>query len=607
MRYSANLLLSLLCAAVCTAPALAADLPSTPHADCEDALAAAQPTPEESAQIEPEESASPEPSTDTDAEEPAVPDATVGTDTDESVPPDTSAEVDAEEPGISVDPDMDDRFLIPSEPEETDTPAEPPSIVLTRFDTQTAFDLTAVPVGGEASLHAFFDSLRTGLCGYDADGTAYDFVTGEWNLSAIDLSTPGLYYASAPLLLVDENNVPCFTLSDGVTAPEVLCRVSVQQAGKPDIREFFAARGWMIFPWVLTDEQQEQLDQFSIWLQPENGVWAPVSTNCYSLTDSELYFRPQSCGLLSGSTYSIQVDYPGGQTGILTFVYDDTPLKTGYAEGSHDGGGENTTLPDVIQPAPSHSGGSHHTSKPSKPTLDPVQPENPIEQPIPELPSDDTAPLPDEPPAVSPTEPTPSTAVPEITIPMQPVLRAQTADTRPEPIQSAPQASSVSQASSVHVEPAPAALSAPVIERDTADEAILSGTRLLALIELDEPLLLTKDGITLSVSADALRALHLTQTDTLSVALTHAQDGAAQAVLLLNGAPLDTIPGMTLSDDFAPVETQMQSTDQPTAASSASTVPIHTPHTPASPLPFAAAGAAVLAGAACLLRWRKRS
>ena len=587
MRYSANVLLALLCAAACTGSSLAADLPDQPPTDGTDSPAVTQPAPEGSVQVNL--------STDTDTEEPVSPEVPTETEIDEPVPPDIPTENVPEQPDISIDPDMDDRFLIPSEPEEPDTPTAPHSIVLTRFDAQTAFDLTAVPIGDDAALHTFFDNLRTGLCGYDADGTSYDFVTGAWDFSAIDLSTSGLYYASAPLLLVDENNVPCFTLAEGVTAPEMLCRVSVQEIGKPDISEFLAARGRMIFPWVLTDEQQAQLDRFSVWMKPENGIWTPVSADACSLKESELSLRPQILELRSGDTYSLQVDYPGGQTGILTFVYDDTPLKTGYAEGSHDGGGENTTLPDVIQPAPSHSGGSHHTSQP---TPEPPQPEEPSGQPTPEPPSADPAPLPDEPSAVVPTVPNVSTTVPEITIPAQPVLRAQAGDAQSETAQTS------TQPAADRVETVSAASSASVIERDTADGTTLSGTRLLALIELNEPLVLTKDGITFSVPTEALRALQLTQNDTLSVTLTRASDGTAQAELLLNGVPLDTISGMTLTDDLAPAEAPAQPAGRSASVSSAPDLPRRAL---ASPLPFAVAGAAALAGAACLLRRRKRS
>lgn len=104
--------------------------------------------------------------------------------------------------------------------------------------------------------------------------------------------------------------------------------------------------------------------RFTVWLKRENGAWEALTRGISVGTDA-LKLYPQTCGLTSGTTCALQVEYPGGQTGILTFTYDVAPLKHGYSAGSRDGGGEDTYLPDIIQPSPggSHSGGSHPSTE----------------------------------------------------------------------------------------------------------------------------------------------------------------------------------------------------------------------------------------------------
>ena len=495
MRAYAKLILPLLCAAACTGAALAYELPNLPEHGAEQPPAVAENQPADTETIE---------------ETPEV--------------SDENEENGAIQP---TEPDMDSGFLIEPEPEpepsEPTPEPEPETIVLTRFDTQVNVDIAAIACGDADALHAFFRDARDGLCGYDADGTPYDFFTGAWELSAVDWNTPGVYDAVAPLLLVDGEDRACFSLAEGVEAPMIRCRVSVQQTGKPEIGEFITARGQMIFPWVLTEEQKAQRDRFTVWLKRENGTWEALTRGISVGTDA-LKLYPQTCGLTSGTTCALQVEYPGGQTGILTFTYDVAPLKHGYSAGSRDGGGEDTYLPDIIQPSPggSHSGGSHHRPSTSEPAAD--EPE------------------------------TPSTETPE-----EPIKPTEEPENTEEPAQTA-----------------------PVLEQDTADGAVLSGTRLRALIDMDEPLTLNKNGVAFSLPSDALRALELTDADTLAVTLTRSAEGRAQAELRLNGEKIDLPDGMTLTTDEA-----------------------EAPAEPEQKLPFAAAGAAVLAAVFGLLWWRK--
>lgn len=263
MRAYAKLILPLLCAAACTGAALADELPDLPEHGAEQPPAVVENQPADTETIE---------------ETPEV--------------SDENEENGAIQP---AEPDMDSGFWIEPEPEPEppESTPEPETIVLTRFDTQVNVDVAAIACGDADALHAFFRDARDGLCGYDADGTPYDFFTGAWELSALDWNTPGVYDAVAPLLLVDGEDRACFSLAEGVEAPMIRCRVSVQQTGKPEIGEFIMARGQMIFPWVLTEEQKAQRDRFTVWLKQENGAWEALTRGISVGTDA-LKLYPQT-------------------------------------------------------------------------------------------------------------------------------------------------------------------------------------------------------------------------------------------------------------------------------------------------------------------------
>ena len=80
--------------------------------------------------------------------------------------------------------------------------------------------------------------------------------------------------------------------------------------------------------------------------------------------------------LTPGSSYRLQVDYDGGQTGILSFTYADEIVLEGYHDGDRDGGDAGGNPPDtIIQPPPEHTDDQDDgfTDRPStKPPKPPV-------------------------------------------------------------------------------------------------------------------------------------------------------------------------------------------------------------------------------------------
>ena len=176
---------------------------------------------------------------------------------------------------------------------------------------------------------------------YAENGTSYTAVV-EWDFSCIDLNTVGLYHA-AGRLTAPENTV----FADRVDFPEITIPVSVQAPDRPDINCFLAARGNLYFPWVTPPGEP---DKISVWLSENNGSWNRLENGIY--VGREM-LSIASRLLTPGSGYRLQVDYNGGQTGILSFTYADEIVLEGYHEGDRDGWDAGGNPPDtIIQPPP---------------------------------------------------------------------------------------------------------------------------------------------------------------------------------------------------------------------------------------------------------------
>ena len=200
----------------------------------------------------------------------------------------------------------------------------------------------ALPQGSEIeALEELFAASPYYLECYAENGTSYTAVV-EWDFSGIDLNTVGLYHA-AGRLTAPENTV----FADRVDFPEITVPVSVQAPDRPDINCFLAARGNLYFPWVTPPGE---LDKISVWLSENNGSWNQLENGIY--VGREMLSIATRL-LTPGSGYRLQVDYDGGQTGILSFTYADEIVLEGYHEGDRDGGDAGGNPPDtIIQPPP---------------------------------------------------------------------------------------------------------------------------------------------------------------------------------------------------------------------------------------------------------------
>ena len=218
----------------------------------------------------------------------------------------------------------------------------PPAVITSIEQWYPYTNAFALPQGSEVeALEELFAASPYYVECCAENGTSYTAVV-EWDFSGIDLNTVGLYHAIGRLT-APENTV----FADRVDFPEITIPVSVQAPGSPDINCFLAARGNLHFPWVAPPGN---LDEISVWLSENNGSWNRLESGVY--VGQEMLSIATRL-LAPGSSYRLQVDYDGGQTGILSLTYADEIVLEGYHEGDRDGGDAGGNPPDtIIQPPP---------------------------------------------------------------------------------------------------------------------------------------------------------------------------------------------------------------------------------------------------------------
>ena len=362
---------------------------------------------------------------------------------------------------------------------------------------------------------------------YAENGTSYTAVV-EWDFSGIDLNTVGLYHA-AGRLTAPENTI----FADRVDFPEISIPVSVQAPGSPDINCFLVRRGSLYFPWVTPPGG---LDEISVWLSENNGSWNRLESGVY--VGQEMLSIATRL-LTPGSSYRLQVDYDGGQTGILSFTYADEIVLEGYHEGDRDGGDAGGNPPDtIIQPPPEDTDDQDHgfadrpSTKPSKPPATNDGGTDSDEPTIPEI----------EAPVRSgqPEEDTTLTQPPEV----QTIVGAseltdpawKLSENRKDSVQSAmpvPQEAADSQNSAFSE-----------FFDETTDR--ISGTRFLMMLQTGEQrAVFSKQGITISIPKDALPE-GIQNEDQIEVIIQKDTDGGFSFSFSINGTVLNSLPDVSV-------------------------------------------------------------
>ena len=367
---------------------------------------------------------------------------------------------------------------------------------------------------------------------YAENGTSYTAVV-EWDFSGIDLNTVGLYYVAGRL------TAPANTaFAEGIAFPEISIPVSVQAPGRPDINCFLSARGNLHFPWVTPPGG---LDEISVWLSENNGSWNRLESGVY--VGQEML----SIGtrlLTPGSSYRLQVDYDGGQTGILSFTYADEIVLEGYHEGDRDGGDARGNPPEtIIQPPPEDTAdqddgfADRPSTKPPKPPVTNdggMDSDDSIDIDKDDFPSEQANGDTEEDTALQqPPEVQTIAGASELTVP-DPAWKL--SENRKEPVQSA-----------MTVPPESADSKSPDFSEffdETTDR--ISGTRFLMMLQTGaQRAIFSKQGITISIPKDALPE-GIQNEDQIEVIIQKDTDGGFSFSFSINGTVLNSLPDVSV-------------------------------------------------------------
>ena len=466
----------------------------------------------------------------------------------------------------------------------------PPAVITSIEQWYPYTDAFAVQQGSETeALEALFAASPYYLECYAENGTSYTAVV-EWDFSGIDLNTVGLYHAIGKL------TAPANTaFAEGIAFPEISIPVSVQAPGRPDINCFLSARGNLHFPWVTPPGE---LDEISVWLSENNGSWNQLENGIY--VGREMLSIATRL-LTPGSSYRLQVDYDGGQPGILSFTYADEIVLEGYHDGDRDGGDAGGNPPDtIIQPPPEDTGDQDDgfadspSTKPPKPPITngggmdsndsektpPVSEENdpadhePSHKPSePSLDGKDDSINKDEFPsqqtngdaeeALEPDAGSDEPAIPEIEAPVvsgqpeentalqqPPEVRTITDApelTAPDPARKLSENRKEPVQSIMSVPPERADSKKPVFSEffdETTDR--ISGTRFLMMLQTGEQRsVFSKQGITISIPKDALPE-GIQNEDQIEVIIQSNTDGGFSFSFSINGTVLNSLPDVSV-------------------------------------------------------------
>ena len=406
----------------------------------------------------------------------------------------------------------------------------PPAVITSIEQWYPYTNAFAVQQGSQTeTLENLFAFSHYYLDCYTENGTSYTAVV-EWDFSGIDLNTVGLYHAIGKL------TAPANTaFAEGIAFPEISIPVSVQAPGRPDINCFLAARGNLHFPWVTPPGE---LDEISVWLSENNGSWNRLESGV-SVGQEMLSIATRL--LTPGSSYRLQVDYDGGQTGILSFTYADEIVLEGYHEGDRDGGDAGGNPPDtIIQPPPEHTDDQDDgftDRPPTQPSKLPATNGNGMdsdEPAIPEIEAPVVSGQPEEDTALQlPPKVQTIVGAPELTVP-NPALKH--SENRKEPVQSI-----------MTVPPESADSKKPVFSEffdETTDR--ISGTRFLMMLQTGEQrAVFSKQGITISIPKDALPE-GIQNEDQIEVIIQKDTDGGFSFSFSINGTALNSLPDISV-------------------------------------------------------------
>ena len=300
------------------------------------------------------------------------------------------------------------------------------------------------------------------------------------------------------------------------------------------------------------------MDEISVWLSENNGSWNRLESGVY--VGQEMLSIATRL-LTPGSSYRLQVDYDGGQTGILSFTYADEIVLEGYHEGDRDGGDAGGNPPDtIIQPPPEDTDDQDDSfaDRPStKPPKPPVTNDGGMD-------SDDSEKAPSVSGENDPTDHKPSEpsrdgkddSINKEEFPSQQAngdaedaLEPDAGSDEPTiPEIETPVVSDQPEENTALQQPPESADSKKPVFSEFFDETTdrISGTRFLMMLQTEEQrAVFSKQGITISIPKDALPE-GIQNEDQIEVIIQKDTDGGFSFSFSINGTALNSLPDVSV-------------------------------------------------------------
>ena len=169
----------------------------------------------------------------------------------------------------------------------------------------------------------------------------------SWDMSQVNISKPGVYKLTGTFVIPQG-----YELSDDLALPKAYAYISVQKKGKPQINTYSMPAVDMIeFPMLMDGFSAEDLQNMQVYIRENKGSYQKVDKELAEVTSQGvmLYCREV---LNKGNTYDICVVHEKGSTGIYSFSYDDEFIVNEYWHERNFSDRDEKNLPDIVQKAP---------------------------------------------------------------------------------------------------------------------------------------------------------------------------------------------------------------------------------------------------------------
>jgi len=161
-----------------------------------------------------------------------------------------------------------------------------------------------------------------------------------WDFSQVDVNAPGVYKVTGTFAAPEG----C-TVDQELTVPGASAYITVQRPDQPEVQTCCVVGvDTLFFPMILDRFTDEQLDNLQVYLLENKGDKEISKSNFY-FDRKGLYLKKSV--LKAGWEYGIYVTYPGGSTGVYTFVYGGELISNEHWYKRNYADRDGKELPDI--------------------------------------------------------------------------------------------------------------------------------------------------------------------------------------------------------------------------------------------------------------------